>query len=520
MAMKKLIPLILLLLLMPVLAWPACTGGGTSCTKSGTIYTCTSAAQGCIADVFSGTGVAAAEAGDTVNFPSSGSSTWTTAVTIGVPVTIVGNGTTLTGSGALLHGFFFISGITSDALLRITGFNFVNSGTTQSYAIQVSETTATLGQLRIDNNTFREGNYQLEVAGSFGVVDKNIFYNSCNVSFSFTGGTRATSSWTDLSAGTANALFVENNQWIFEATTGCSGLGIPVDTFNGGKLVFRYNTIDTTANSIDSAIWMFMTHGSAAGGVANGYWAQGTGARRGQSVVEVYNNYVNATGKPLGRMVCLRGGANLVHHNSLVGTGSADIYLREEEYYEVQWNPLRTAWPAEDQVHNSFFWANTSNGTPMESTSFLNNDNFNTLCTGNTAPFACCTGSGTGTCNSTEANGLIKLNRDFFLHAPCGASDSTDAFGNTCTHGIETFTGDNGASGTNPTDGDPYPNLGTMEFTATGNNAYYGYTPYTCPHPLTGLTGKSCNALVAGTSGYGVDAVQFGGITGVGVVIK
>jgi len=33
--------------------------------------------------------------------------------------------------------------------------------------------------------------------------------------------------------------------------------------------------------------------------------------------------------------------------------------------------------------------------------------------------------------------------------------------------------------------------------------AMSAYTPYTCPHPLTGLTG-SCNSSVAGTAGYNV----------------
>jgi len=49
-------------------------------------------------------------------------------------------------------------------------------------------------------------------------------------------------------------------------------------------------------------------------------------------------------------------------------------------------------------------------------------------------------------------------------------------------------TGDcrNGASDTAPTDGVTYSNYGTMYFTADVENAYYGYTPYTYPHPLTG----------------------------------
>lgn len=38
----------------------------------------------------------------------------------------------------------------------------------------------------------------------------------------------------------------------------------------------------------------------------------------------------------------------------------------------------------------------------------------------------------------------------------------------------------------------------------TKPEAMSAYTPYTCPHPLTGLTG-SCNSSIAGTSGYNVN---------------
>jgi len=43
---------------------------------------------------------------------------------------------------------------------------------------------------------------------------------------------------------------------------------------------------------------------------------------------------------------------------------------------------------------------------------------------------------------------------------------------------------------------------GTTAFSAEGANAYYPYTLYTCPHPLTGYSTGSCIAETAGTAGY------------------
>jgi hypothetical protein len=44
--------------------------------------------------------------------------------------------------------------------------------------------------------------------------------------------------------------------------------------------------------------------------------------------------------------------------------------------------------------------------------------------------------------------------------------------------------GKNGASGSYPTDGVKFSKLGTMIFTSTGDNAYYGYKIFAYPHPL------------------------------------
>jgi hypothetical protein len=266
----------------------------------------------------------------------------------------------------------------------------------------------------------------------------------------------------------------------------------------------------------------FMSHGSAAGGVVDGYWQvdyQGSQqGRRGQSVVEFYNNTI--TGRRVDWLCQLRGSANSVWGNTCyTNTAYSDtpaIYLREEESYESasivgatvwnsgttyttgnvvshvegsvtryytatsvggnlnrtppnttywtppQWNPPRLAWPAEDQVHNTY------------------------ICDNN------CTrlGGGTGSIVIAQEAPYIVQNRDFFLHAPAA------------TGGYEYFTGVNGASNSYPTDGVAYPTYGTMLFNPTGSSVYYGYVPYTYPHPLAADFIIPTRAGSVGTVGY------------------
>lgn len=405
---------------------------------------------------------AAASAGDTILFPASGSCTWSDSTTISKAITINGNGTTLTSGASLGYGFFYITGTDSSfttTLMRITGFTFTGTSITQPGRM-IYTANVSLSKLRIDHNTFNHGSTQLEIGGAFGVIDNNYCYNGGNWLLMSAGSrAQADASWVDLTPGTANALFVENNKFIIDANwkgTGTNGDGI--DAYQGGKFVFRYNELDGDAMpwSKDTVGPMYSIgfHGNAAAGASPHYWQANYDVRRSPSVFEIYNN--NFHGKRIDWIMTMRGGSGLIYNNTHTNSyGAARVYLREEEYYNF--SPVRVAWPAEDQVHNTFIWGNTTQGVAMTSVNIV-----------------------------TDAN--LTQDRDYFLHAPCGASDTVDAYGNTCTHGKATFTGANGASNTYPTDGSTLPTEGTMIFTATGDNAYYGYVPYTYPHPLRGET--------------------------------
>ena len=387
----------------------------------------------------------AAAAGDTIIFPG-GSCTWTQGLTISKPLTLDGNGTILSTTNIMATGMFYITGMTSSVPMRVTGFTFyfTTNWTTEGNGVNIYSSVS-LGNLRVDHNIFNYGYQAMQVAGSKGVIDHNYFYNTCKA-ISFTAGAawQADASWASMAAGTGDALFIEDNHFIdnasYPATYGQEKIG----TFNGGKLVVRYNEFDFDHIPILNNCETVQTHGSAPGGVAGGYWQIGTGARRGQSVVEIYNN--NQHGYRIAFMCTLRGGANLVHHNTNTDTWgpAARIYLREEESTS-SWTPSRTNWPSEDQVHNTFIWSNTFNGVIQATPDIAIGD------------------------LATD----IQQDRDYFLHAP------------EATGGKETFTGANGASSSFPTDGITYPTKGTMVFTPVGPNAYYGYQPYTYPHPLT-----------------------------------
>ncbi len=402
--------------------------------------------------------------GDTVKFPASGSSTWTASATVDHPVTIDGNGTSLTASGTLNDGLFYINGFTSSALARITGFGDLDAGgySAETKAIKVKNVTLTA--LRIDHNTFHQGYNTIEVGGSFGVIDHNNFYNGLGT-ISFTAGSdeQATASWAVMAAGTGNALFIETNYFIKDSNYSLGYSQEDIGTFNGGKLVCRYNHHIWTGYPNNDIPIPIELHGNAAAGAPNGYWQAGTGGRRGQSVVEIYENEI--VGHRVEYLCVLRGSSTLVWNNRVTNAvvEFPKIYLREEEYYLPQFSPQRVDWPAEDQVHNSFFGPNTFNGNPQTADNILNEF------------------------ESDTPPRRIQQDRDYFLHLPQSSG------------GKESFTGDNGATSSYPTDGVVLPNLGNMTFTGSGANAYYPYAPYIYPHPLVGGT----TLTVTGTATIG-----------------
>lgn len=423
--------------------------------------------------------------GDTIKFM--GEATWTSTVTVDKNITINGNGYTLTASGILSYGFFRITGFTANSLVRITGFIFNLANWTTGCAVMVNNMSAGVdgGYIRIDHNTFHKGSYQLIFHHMKGLIDSNYFYNGVLAIATEAGSVEnEMASWANLSAGTIDAIFIEDNHFIANASYTLAYSQEQIGGSNAGKIVIRYNSfngLETGESSGDSKYLPIHFHGNAAQGDKPGYWERNTGTPRSPSVIEIYSNTMDAVRYDMATIV-LRGGAGLIYNNTSSRTGptaTSFVYLWEEEYESDDWTAnLRTAWPAEDQVHNTFIWNNTLNGSAVT----ISNISASPPCSA--YPASCTAG--------------LQEDRDFFLHVPCGASDS-------CTHGKETFsnlngyTDGNGASNSHPGDGTVYTAHGTMQFTDTGDNAYYGYTPYTYPHPLRGGNRLSGGVVAGGT---------------------
>lgn len=133
----------------------------------------------------------------------------------------------------------------------------------------------------------------------------------------------------------------------------------------GGRMCMRHCKVDFrkfTAAYEFGSIWMM--HGNQA------YWTgnQEQDNVRGAITLELYDNTV-VTNQAY-RIIYLRGGQTVAYNNKFTFPNSNPpiASMTEEEGYdgpstdEDWFNPLRTTWPAEDQVNNSFFWGNTVNG--------------------------------------------------------------------------------------------------------------------------------------------------------------
>ncbi len=325
--------------------------------------------------------------------------------------------------------------LSSDVPLRISGIGFIfPTNNPANYMIAVYVYGTELTQVRIDSNAFTKGRGALWISGQvYGVADHNTF---TNVAVNYWTGP-ADTEWdrTTIQAGTTNAFFFENNTIIVNDDSEQKSPDAVVYIQEGSSVVVRYNTFDASTFTTGE-LSILNNHGN------QGYYPDGS-VKRASPIFEAYNNTVSAYKAT--NLFGIRGGSSLVHNNIITSSGGTVIfsYLNEEEAWQTGFfSPLRTTWPAQDQVFNSFYWNNTLDGNPVYPIVY-----------------------------SIEVETFIQQDRDFFLHAPQPSG------------GYEYFTGSRkGGSTTAPTQMD----TGNMGFSDLGANAYYPYTPYQYPHPLRG----------------------------------
>jgi len=368
--------------------------------------------------------------GDVLAIPA-GAETWAGTLTVAKGITVQGAGsasTVLTADGAARRLITLAPG--SDKACRLTGIGFVD-GKGASVA-GAGDGSYCLTQVRVDNCKFTRllnGGENLLVQGWVeGCVDHNTFLN-CNLSIRIIGDDNRAWART-FATGTEHALFIEDNTFTHDGSA-ISGLNECIYHQQGARTVIRYNAFDASAygdffSPID-------VHGNWGDGVVDPESADAWDYR-GQTLVEVYEN--TFTYDKAYRVCYFRGGSILMHDNTFTSVTSTagEIVLSDEESWQTAlFSPLREAWPAKDQIFNSFFWNNTLDSVAITAIDLQ---------------------------DSEKDAVFIQENRDYFMHAPAA------------TGGKSTYPGD-------PGDDD-------MTFSAEGANAYYPYTPYTYPHPLQG----------------------------------
>jgi hypothetical protein len=378
----------------------------------------------------------AAAAGDTVAIPA-GNCTWTAQLSVTKSITIMGAGASSTKitRGALTTPLINIA-LPLDVPVRISGIYFdqvTNAGKDQTAIFVAGKKNGSFSytKIRIDNNTFNKGRRPIFWYGwSYGVVDHNQFIN-CDMAVMIIGDSNY--AWQrPIAAGTANAVFIEDNIFTLNNNATEYEPGLQIYHQDGARTVTRYNTFDGTAYTSGNSMF-FDSHPNQK------YYLGTTADFRGQPLIEIYNNHFHAYKTYY--FIYLRGGSSLIFNNTFdydYGSPPLVIALTEEESWQTLFfNPLRTTWPAEDQITNSFFWNNTLKGAAVtDARTWMLGD----------GPF-------------------IQKDRDYFMHEP------------QATGGKSTYPTRAGAS--------------DMTFSSSGANAYYPYSTYTYPHPLTGVAGTS-----------------------------
>ena len=314
------------------------------------------------------TAIAASADGDTVNIPA-GSATWTSALSLTKAITLMGAGsksTTISANGITMMSV----ALTADKPVRISGINFNNaSGTAIPTLILAGQNYKGGGvpmtSFRVDHCNFNFGKRALNPNGwCYGVIDHNTFVN-CDIAVGITGDDDY--AWNRaIQPGSANCVCIEDNVFTINNST-------PIEPNEqiyhqeGTRTTIRYNTFDGHSYTGGDSMF-FDCHGNQ-----NYYSGNVYSDFRGTVLVEFYNNTMHAY--KTYRMLYIRAGTIFAYNNTMLtdSGGTTPFALTEEEGWQTQFfNPLKTSWPAQDQVTNSFFWNNTLNGAAVTSVALWN----------------------------------------------------------------------------------------------------------------------------------------------------
>jgi hypothetical protein len=302
--------------------------------------------------------------GDTVIIPP-GTAPWNN-LQLNKGIALIGSGTNSTKIGC--NGPAVTIVLSSDLPVRLSSISFTNTAAQPTLNIY-----GTLTAFRVDRCLFGTGKRAVYPQGyTYGVIDHCVFMN-CDIAIAPQGDDDA--AWLrPWLPGTTNAVVMEDN--VFFVNGG--DLNEQIYHQEGPRSVVRFNTFDGRLNTGFNSLF-YECHGNQAPGF------------RGAVFTEVYGNTMRA--HHTYRFMYWRSGMNFVYSNILTTISGSPIAiaLSEEESWQTQFfSPLSTVWPAQDQITNNFFWANTLNGIAVTSPVLWHAED---------APF-------------------IQLNRDYWMSSP------------------------------------------------------------------------------------------------------
>lgn len=306
--------------------------------------------------------VARATTGDTVLVPP-GSVGWTNTL-------LVTNGITLRGAGTnatvitCTNGAAIRFRLAATSPLRITEMAFVATRANNVVLIDGSGYGgAVITSFRVDHCQFTEGLRAVCPRGwAYGVIDHCTFVN-CNIAAGPIGDNN--SAWErPIEPGSTNAVYIEDNLFVIN-NQASAGPNEQIYHQTGARSVTRFNMFDGTASTTYDSLF-FDSHGNWCSSAPQSPYGPKALDYRGQPLLEIYGNTFSAHHSY--RFGNLRGGSLIIYSNAysyITGPKPAQSFTEEEGWSTAFWSPLRTNWPAVDQITNTFHWANTLNGTPI-----------------------------------------------------------------------------------------------------------------------------------------------------------
>lgn len=307
---------------------------------------------------------------------------------------------------------------------------------------------------------------------TYGVVDsctiKNMVNYVAHVQPNTGGGNQE---WIEnLDLGTDNATYFENNKFWNDGVSEFGLYPLVVSDCNGpGMFVFRYNHFINARPGAHDAI---------------------VGGKRGVRKWEIYNNKWSITDYMGGQYIArLRSGTGVFFNNVILDPGN---HLEGSDY--IHFEIYRNIAPSGDPW-DAACGADTGNACLGEFTQ---------------APKGCTTDADCG----GVSGACIKIDgtSDSPSGYPCRDQAGVDGnnpqtskpflFWNNTKNGSNIAIGVAASAATYVVSDRDYC-LAEAVMPATCNGVETVYAPYTCPHPLTGLT-TTCDSSVAGTAGYNI----------------